>query len=149
MRKRNCVFWVWLMTRLGKANAAFGVVAKFATENGPDVGRQPDAIEKDLYPRGNNVMLDRDAVGHLLGVKQTIRRREIPQTFRAVLVEIQFRAEFFQFVVGGPIHLELVEQHFHVGELVVVAIFAHQFAAPPPKVLALIPNAGNITSSCM
>ncbi len=49
-------------------------------------------------------------------------------------------AELFQFGIGGSIHAEGVQQHFHVSELVVVAFVAHKLGAESPELLAVNPE---------
>src|SRR4030095_16528338 len=85
-------------------------------------------------------MLDRDAVSHMLGRKQTFPAAKFLKHFRQSLVEVQLRAQLLEFLIGGPIHPELVEQYLHVGKLVIVAVIAHQFRTTPPENLALNPK---------
>ena len=85
-------------------------------------------------------MLDPDPVRNLFGVEQTVAK--FLKHFGQAVVEIQFRAEFSQFDIGGPIHAQGIEQHFHVGQLVIVAVLPHQLAAPAPKVLTVDPESG-------
>src|SRR6476661_9317092 len=42
--------------------------------------------------------------------------------------------------MGGPVHPERVEEDFHVGELVVVAVVSHQFGATPPEIFRIDPE---------
>src|SRR6476659_5849069 len=82
-------------------------------------------------------MLDGDPVGHMLGRNQTFAATKFLKHFRQSLVEIQLRAQLLEFLISGPIHPELVEQYFHVSELVVVAVIAHQLRTTPPENLTI------------
>ena len=92
-------------------------------------------------------MLDRDPVGDVFGREQAIA--EFLEHFGQAFVKVQFRAQLFQLGIGRPIHPERVEQHFHVGELVVVTVFAHQIGAAAPEFRAVDSKRGKTTSSCM
>src|SRR4030095_4753436 len=85
-------------------------------------------------------MLDRDAMSDMLGGKQTFAAAKFLKHFRQSLIEVQLPAQLFEFLIGRPIHLELVAQHLHVSELVIVAMSAHQFRTTPPENLAINPK---------
>src|SRR5438477_7291936 len=70
-------------------------------------------------------MFDGDAVGGMLGSKQTFAATKLFKHFRQTFVEVKIRPQFFEFVIGRPIHPKLIEQDLHVGELVVVAMVAY------------------------
>src|SRR6266480_1378683 len=82
-------------------------------------------------------MFDRDAVGAVFGGEQPFATAKLLKHFRQSFVEVEFRPEFFEFLIGWPIHPELIEQDFHIGELVVVALVAHQLGTTPPENLAV------------
>ena len=67
MRKRNWVFWVWEMTRLGKVMRPSLVLGEFAAKDGADVLGEARAVDEGLEAAGNDVVLDADAVGLVLG----------------------------------------------------------------------------------
>src|SRR2546423_5743990 len=69
--------------------------------------------------------------------EQTFAAAKFLKHFRQPLVEGELRAEFFEFLVGWPIHPELIEQNLHIGELVIVAMVAHQLGTTSPKNLAV------------
>src|SRR5207253_11269749 len=81
-------------------------------------------------------MFDGDAVGGMLGSEQTFAAAKLFKHFRQTFVEVKIRAEFFEFLVGWPIHPELIEQDLHIRQLVVIAMVAHQLGTTPPENLA-------------
>src|SRR5256885_3070445 len=78
-----------------------------------------------------------DAMDSMLGSEQTFSAAKLLKHFRQPFVEVKFRPEFFEFLVGWPIHPELIEQNLHIGELVIVAMVAHQLGTTSPKNLAV------------
>src|SRR6266581_1859054 len=84
-----------------------------------------------------DVMLDGNAVGRMFGGEQTFAAAKLLKHFRQTFVEVKLRPQFFEFVIGWPIHPELIEQDFHVSQLVVVAMVAHQLGTTPPENLAV------------
>src|SRR5205823_12873492 len=56
---------------------------------------------------------------------------------RQPFVGVELRAEFFEFLVGWPIHPLLLEQELHIGELVIVTMVAHQLGTTSPENLAV------------
>ena len=83
-------------------------------------------------------MLDRDPMRVVFGGEQAVAKflKHLRQTF----VEIELLAQRFELVVRRTIHPERVEQHFHVSELVVVTVFAHQGAATVPELPPVDPK---------
>ena len=82
-------------------------------------------------------MFHGDAVGDMLGGEQTFAAAKLFKHFRQTFVEVKIRPQFFEFVIGRPIHPELIEQDLHVGEFVVVAMVAHELGTTPPENLAV------------
>jgi hypothetical protein len=74
-------------------------------------------------------VLDRDPVRNLLGVQKTVGK--LFEHFRQSLIEVEVCPQLFQLVIRGPVHPELVEQHFHIREFVVVTVFTDQLRATP------------------
>ena len=83
-------------------------------------------------------MLDCDSMGVVFGGEQAVAK--LLKHFREALVEIELLTQRFKLVVRRPIHPERVEQHFHVSELVVVTVLAHQRAATVPELRPVDPK---------
>src|SRR5436853_6899792 len=73
----------------------------------------------------------------MLSCKETFAARKLLKHFRQPFIEVELPAQLLELLIGGPIHPELVEQYFHVCELVIVTVIAHQFGAVTPKNLAI------------
>ena len=78
-------------------------------------------------------MFDGNSVSHMFRRKQVVL--ELFEHLRQPLVECEAASQAAKFSRGWPIHFEGVEQHLHVGQLVVVSCVFHQFGASPPKLL--------------
>ncbi len=96
-----------------KGDSPLRVFGKLASEDGPHVGRQFASVQDRLQSRGNNVVLDGDSVGYVLGREEVVF--EFLEHLGQSLVEGETLSEAAQLVVGRPVHLEGVEQYLHVG----------------------------------
>jgi len=76
-------------------------------------------------------MLHLDPVGLVRGREEALGK--LLEHLGKSWVKTQAPSEFLEAGVGWAVHAEAVEQDLHVGELIVVALFAH-------KVLRLFPE---------
>ena len=80
-------------------------------------------------------MLDRDPMGDML--RREKRGFELLEHLGEARVKREARAEFTEFGVGRPIDLHAIEEDFHVGEFVVIALLLDKIRAARPKVFGI------------
>lgn len=138
IRKRNCVFWVCEMTRFGKVMRAFAILRELAPKDRAHVRSEARAIDDRLEAAGNDVVLDTNAMRHVLRGKQSMP--ELLEHLGEPRKKIRFLAERTQLTVFRTIKIEVIEQRFHVRELVVEPLFAHEIVAARPEFFRIDPE---------
>ena len=117
----------------GEDDASVGVLRVFAAEDFAHVRLDAAAHDEFLDARADDVVLEVDAVGLVLGREQA--GLHLIEHLRDAGEEAELRAQFAELRVGRTVHVEVVEQGLEVSQLVLVGVLLHQLGAPFPELL--------------
>ena len=126
-----------------KSDASFVILGIFAAENFPNVRGDAAAADEFLEAGADDVMLELDSVRRAPshGVGDIVQfPLEFGEHFRDSREKAQLGAELPQLGVSRAVHLEVVEQRLHVGQLVLVTVLLYQLAAALPELLTVDPE---------
>ena len=115
----------------GEADSTGFVLSELAAEDCFDEGRDAASFDENFESAGDDVMLDLDAEGFVVGFEEA--GLKLVKHFWQTGIEPEASAEFTESGVGGAIDAEAVEQQLHVGEFVVEPQIFDEFVRLFPK----------------
>ena len=124
----------------GKADPAGFVFGELASEDGFHKGGDATAFDEDFEAAGDDVVLELDAEGFVMGFEDS--RLELVEHVGQSWVEAEATAEFSETRIGWAVDAEAVEQQLHVGELVVESGVFDQFVGFSPEGAGVDPEGG-------
>ena len=123
---------------LGEGDMSFVILRVFAAENFAHIRFDAAADDKFFQSGADNVVLDADAVGLMLGAEES--GFEFLEHLRDTREEAEFGPEFAELGVGRTVRLEVIEKRLHVGQFVFEAVLLHEIAAALPELLSVDPE---------
>ena len=125
---------------LGKSDASVIILRVFAAEDFTHVGCDAAADDELLHSRADDVVLDVDSVGLVLGGEKTFL--QLLEHLRNPRKKTQLRPEFTQVGVGWAVQFEVIEQGFQISQFVLEAVLLHQLMAALPELFPVDSEVG-------